>query len=70
MDEVLNKSALKKHYELLLPIPGVGKITALTTLVHTHDFKRINEPWKFSCYSGVTPFKNESGTSIRYLFVF
>ena len=65
MDEVLNKSALKKHYQLLLSIPGVGKITALTTLVHTHDFKRIKDPRKLSCYCGVAPFKNESGTSIR-----
>lgn len=66
MDEVLtNNQILFDHYNLLITIPGVGKITAITTMVHTHNFKRINDPRKFSCYSGVAPFKNESGTSIR-----
>lgn len=65
LDEILINSALKEHYDLLRSIPGVGKITALTTLVHTHNFKRIKDPRKLSCYSGVAPFKNESGTSIR-----
>jgi len=66
IDEFLEEtSALKKSYDLLTSIPGVGRIIALYTIVHTHNFTQIYDPRKFSCYCGVAPFKKESGTSLN-----
>lgn len=56
---------IKHNYELLKSIPGIGSIIALQTIVQTHNFEQIKCARKFSCYCGVAPFKNESGTSIR-----
>jgi len=56
---------LKTSYDLLISIPGIGQIIALHTIVQTRNFTMITDPRKFSCYCGVAPFKNESGTSIR-----
>jgi transposase len=56
---------LKTNYDLLTSITGIGQIIALNTIVQTHNFTMITDPRKFSCYCGVAPFKNESGTSIR-----
>jgi len=66
IDELINQcQALKIHFDLLVSIPGVGPITALHTIVYTHNFTQIDQARKFACYCGVVPFKNESGTSIR-----
>lgn len=56
---------VKANYDLLLSIPGIGPIIALYTIVQTQNFELITCPRKFSCYCGVAPFKNESGSSIR-----
>ena len=55
----------KHNYELLLSIPGVGRIISLYTILHTRNFTQITCSRKFACYCGVAPFKNESGSSIR-----
>jgi len=57
--------AIKKSYDLLTSIPGVGPMIAMNTIVCTRNFVQFNDPRKFSCYCGVAPFKNESGTSVR-----
>jgi len=62
---VEDRPIIKKNYDLLRSIPGVGQIIALQTIVHTRNFTMITQPRKFSCYCGVAPFKNESGTSVR-----
>ena len=56
---------IKRSYQLLLSIPGIGPIISLYTILHTRNSTQINCPRKFACYCGVAPFKNESGTSIR-----
>ena len=62
---VFSVPAVQINYSLLTSIPGIGRITALNTIVQTHNFKQIATPRKFSCYCGVAPFKHESGTSVR-----
>lgn len=56
---------LKKNYDLMLSVKGVGKVLAAMLLVYTHGFTRLNDTRKLACYSGVAPFVYESGTSIR-----
>jgi len=59
-DEQMHKQA-----KLVRSIPGVGKVLCWTMLVKTENFTTITEPRKMACYSGVVPFSNQSGTSIR-----
>jgi transposase len=56
---------LKKKYDLMLTVKGVGKVLAAMLLVYTHGFNRLTDSRKLACYSGVAPFVYESGTSIR-----
>ncbi len=62
---VASKPLLYKNYELLKSVSGIGTIIALHVLVQTQNFQQITQARKFSCYCGVAPFKNESGSSIR-----
>jgi len=57
-------SLLKKQNDFMMSIPGVGQIVSWNVLVKTNAFKNITKAMKFACYSGVTPFQFQSGTSI------
>src|SRR5258708_29046557 len=65
--ETLIKADEKMHRQarLVRSIPGVGKVLCWTMIVKTENFTTITEPRKMACYSGVVPFSNRSGTSIR-----
>jgi transposase len=56
---------LKRLFEIVTSVQGIGKITATAMIICTNEFKDINEPSKFACYSGVAPFDHSSGSSIR-----
>lgn len=57
--------SLKRKYDLMLSVKGVGKVLAAMLLVYTHGFNRLVDSRKLACYSGVAPFVYQSGTSIR-----
>ena len=57
--------SMQQQAKLIQSIPGVGKVLCWTILAKTENFTLINEPRKMACYSGVVPFSNRSGTSIR-----
>lgn len=66
IDQFLEQHAeLKKTYELLLSVPGIGPQTALHMIVITQNFVCFDCPKKFSTYSGIAPFKSDSGKSIK-----
>jgi len=56
---------LKQTYLQITSIPGIGALTATTTLVYTNNFQLFNNHKKFSSFCGVAPFEYSSGTSIR-----
>jgi transposase len=56
---------LCKQAALICSVPGVGKVLCWTMLAKTEGFTKITEPRKMACYSGVVPFANQSGTSLR-----
>ena len=56
---------LKKQYDLIISIVGVGPIMALTMIAITHAFTKFPCWRKFACYAGIAPFPNRSGTSIH-----
>jgi transposase len=59
-DEQMNQQA-----KLIRSIPGAGKVLCWMMLAKTESFTTITEPRKMACYSGVVPFANQSGTSVR-----
>jgi transposase len=66
IDELIKEDQdIKKQYDYVTSVIGIGKITGLNMMVSTGFFRRITDYKKFACYSGVAPFKHESGTSIR-----
>lgn len=57
--------AIKKNYELLLSVPGIGHLTAVYLICCTNNFICKITGKQLSSYAGVAPFSNTSGTSIK-----
>lgn len=53
---------LKKQFDLINSIKGVGPQTALMMIVLTGGFSLFEKWRKFASYAGTAPFPNESGT--------
>ncbi len=56
---------LSNIYQIACSVIGIGPITAVEIILTTNEFKTINDAKKFACHSGVAPFPNSSGTSLR-----
>jgi transposase len=56
---------LKKQYQLLASIPGIGPVIAQHFLMVTYGFTRFDNWRKFSSFIGCAPFPYRSGTSVR-----
>jgi len=56
---------LHRLFNLVTSVSGIGKVTAVQIIVATNEFKDINNPKKFACYSGVAPFTDDSGKIIK-----
>jgi transposase len=66
MEELLKADEIMcRQSKLIRSIPGVGKVLCWTIIARTENFTTITEPRQMACYSGVVPFSNSSGTSIR-----
>lgn len=65
IDALLNSNQdLKEQYEICTSIDGIGRQTAVETIVKTEGFTKITSPKKFACHAGCAPFSYTSGTSI------
>ncbi len=62
---ILKNDSLKKMYNLIVSIKGVGPQTALFLIAYTNGFTRFATWRKFASYCGIAPFPYQSGTSIR-----
>jgi len=56
---------LKRKYELINSVIGVGMQTAIYLLVHTWGFNAFESPRQLACYCGIVPFSKRSGTSLK-----
>lgn len=66
MDDLIrSQPALKRNYDLLQSVKGVGPVLALATIIKTSNFSCFNDARKFACLCGTAPFEKTSGTSIR-----
>lgn len=60
-----SEEELLSTYSLLKSVAGIGFATAVHLIICTENFRRFTNPRKLACYSGVAPFENSSGKSIR-----
>jgi transposase len=56
---------IRKNYELLTSIKGVGPVLASYVIAYTGNFTQFETSRKFACYVGIAPFPHDSGTSIK-----
>ena len=56
---------LKQLDAKITSVTGIGKVTSAAVIVTTNEFKDIQEPKKYACYSGIVPYPNSSGSSKR-----
>ena len=62
---VQERQSIKKNYDLLLSVPGIGPVTAVYIICCTANFASKISGKQLACYAGVVPFENTSGTSIK-----
>lgn len=62
---IKTNAKLEKQYKLVTSIQSIGPQTALFMIVITCGFTKFKDSRKFASYSGIAPFPNTSGTSIR-----
>ena len=62
---ITDDELLEQQKKLITSIKGVGEQTALNIIVATNAFTKFNTWRQFASYSGIAPFPNSSGTSIR-----
>lgn len=74
LDKQLNKivascPTLTADFRFLLTLPGVGRITALMVLGELGDLRRFNRSRQVSAFSGLSPRRHESGTSVDFAHI-
>jgi len=62
---VKENEKLKKHFDILTSIKGVGAKTALTILADMPDVDKFENAKQYAAFIGVTPSHFQSGTSIN-----
>lgn len=62
---IKSDEGLYKNYKLANSVVGVAFVIASYMLVTTNNFTSFDNGREYACYSGIAPFANESGTSIR-----
>jgi transposase len=58
---IANDPELKRMFNLVTSVTGIGKVTAAQILITTNEFRDICDPKQYACYAGVAPFVKESG---------
>lgn len=56
---------VRKNFDLVHSVKGIGLVNAINTIVYTNNFKSFDSPRKYACYIGVAPFDYASGTSVK-----
>lgn len=62
---VKNDPEIRSSFDKVISVEGIGKQTAIATIVATDNFRKFDNPRKFVCHAGCAPFRHDSGTSIR-----
>lgn len=62
---IKNDSSVLHNYNLLISAPGIGHVTAVYILCCTNNFAGKISGKQLSCFAGVVPFSERSGTSLK-----
>lgn len=65
MQAIKSAPEIKRIYDLITSIPGVGLLIAAYLIVYTRCFSTFSDWRKMACYCGIAPFEHTSGSSIR-----
>ncbi len=65
MEIIKGDKSLKKTYDLISSVVGIGPITAIDTIVYTNNFQNFDTPRQYASFIGVAPFDHTSGTSVN-----
>lgn len=66
MEQVLeNEDVVFNNYILARSVIGIGLVNSILFIIYSNNFQGFEDARKYACYSGVAPFENTSGTSIR-----
>jgi len=65
IEKLINQDAeISRNHKLARSVIGIGPVTSAYIISRTNNYKTFTDPRKFSCYCGVAPFSNSSGTQI------
>ena len=56
---------IKQNYELMISIPGIGLINAVTTIIATCNFTRFQTSRQYAKFCCVSPLSRQSGISVK-----
>jgi transposase len=62
---IASDTELKRLFAIVTSVDGIGTVTAVQMIITTGEFTGITDPAKFACYSGVAPYAETSGTTIK-----
>ena len=60
-----DNNSFSNNFNLLLSVPGIGKITAAFLICCTNNFSGKISGKQLASYAGVVPFEHSSGTSVK-----
>jgi hypothetical protein len=50
MSIISEDPAIKRNYDLISSVKGIGLINAINTVVYTNNFKAFETPRRYACY--------------------
>jgi transposase len=62
---IKSDSSINSNYSFLISVPGIGPVTAIYILCCTNNFANKISGKQLSCYAGVVPFSDRSGTTLK-----
>jgi transposase len=64
-DLINSDPEIKKIYNLIISVKGIGPVVASHLIVVTQNFTIFENSRKLACYCGVAPFEKQSGSSLK-----
>lgn len=64
-DRVYRNESIRRNFDLLMSISGIGIVNAVTTIIATSNFTRFQTARQYAKFCKVSPLQFESGISVR-----
>ncbi|MEZ4103810.1 MAG: transposase [Candidatus Paceibacterota bacterium] len=63
---IKSKAKIDERAKVLMSIPGVAELTALTIIAEVGDFERFKTPEQLASYAGLVSSSHSSGGKLRF----